>query len=158
MGESNATPFPGGGTGLLPTSSAAGSVHGTHHPLHPHGPGLSARLAPGSFSGCFGDCPHAHVAPLLFPARGQTSSAVAAAASWVGASGLLQPAAGLRQRDGSPSVPGGWDRADRGAPRGAEPPWDQSQPLQRIEGKREVKAWEIPALGCASLAGSLQWV
>lgn len=158
MGESDAAPFPGAGTGLLPTSPSAGSVHGTQHALHPHGPGLSARLAPGSFSGCFADCPHAQVAPLLFPARGQTGNAVAAAESWVGASSLLQPVAGLRQRDGSPSVPRGWDRADRGAPRGAEPPWDQSQPLQQFEGKREAKAWEIPALGCASLAGSLQWV
>lgn len=92
-------------------------------PLHPQGPGRSPHRTLRSFrGGCFSDCPHTPVAPLVFPTWGRTGSAVAAAEPWVGASGLLQPAAGLGQRDGRPAVPGeGGIELTGGVLRGAEP-------------------------------------
>lgn len=95
---------------------------------------------------CFGDCPHAHVAPLVLPAWHRTGSAVAAAKPWLGASGSLQPAAGLGQRDGSPAVPGeGGIELTGGVLRGAEPSLGSEPASAAIWGQEGGKGWGNPS-------------
>lgn len=86
------------------------------------------------------------MAPLVFPAWGRTGSAVAAAEPWVGASGLLQPAAGLGQRDGHPAVPGeGGIELTGGVLRGAEPSLGSEPASAAIWGQEGAKGLGNPS-------------